>query len=354
VSGSLLSVRDLVKHFPITRGVFGRTVGAVRAVDGISFDVKQGETLGLVGESGCGKTTAGRTILRLIEPTSGAVTFDGANVLALDPARLRELRRRMQIVFQDPFSSLNPRMTVGAIVREGLIIHKLAEGAAAQARVKQLLEEVGLRAEYANRYPHECSGGQRQRIGIARALAVEPRFIVCDEPVSALDVSVQAQVINLLQDLQRDRGLTYLFIAHDLSVVEHVATRVAVMYLGHIVELAGADDLYAEPLMPYTQALLSAVPIPDPRKRKQRIVLTGDVPSPADPPSGCPFHPRCHHPARDAACARITPPLETKADGHLVACIKQLPTRISWEEQQVAGATNPPERYVPLALATRS
>jgi oligopeptide/dipeptide ABC transporter ATP-binding protein len=354
VSGSLLSVRDLVKHFPITRGVFGRTVGAVRAVDGISFDVKQGETLGLVGESGCGKTTAGRTILRLIEPTSGAVTFDGANVLALDPARLRELRRRMQIVFQDPFSSLNPRMTVGAIVREGLIIHKLAEGAAAQARVKQLLEEVGLRAEYANRYPHEFSGGQRQRIGIARALAVEPRFIVCDEPVSALDVSVQAQVINLLQDLQRDRGLTYLFIAHDLSVVEHVATRVAVMYLGHIVELAGADDLYAEPLMPYTQALLSAVPIPDPRKRKQRIVLTGDVPSPADPPSGCPFHPRCHHPARDAACARITPPLETKADGHLVACIKQLPTRISWEEQQVAGATNPPERYVPLALATRS
>jgi oligopeptide/dipeptide ABC transporter ATP-binding protein len=354
VSGSLLSVRDLVKHFPITRGVFGRTVGAVRAVDGISFDVKQGETLGLVGESGCGKTTAGRTILRLIEPTSGAVTFDGANVLALDPARLRELRRRMQIVFQDPFSSLNPRMTVGAIVREGLIIHKLAEGAAAQARVKQLLEEVGLRAEYANRYPHEFSGGQRQRIGIARALAVEPRFIVCDEPVSALDVSVQAQVINLLQDLQRDRGLTYLFIAHDLSVVEHVATRVAVMYLGHIVELAGASDLYAEPLMPYTQALLSAVPIPDPRKRKQRIVLTGDVPSPADPPSGCPFHPRCHHPARDAACARITPPLETKADGHLVACIKQLPTRISWEEQQVAGATNPPERYVPLALATRS
>ena len=354
MSASLLSVRDLVKHFPITRGVFGRTVGAVRAVDGISFDVKQGETLGLVGESGCGKTTAGRAILRLIEPTSGQVTFDGLDVRALDAERLRALRRRMQIVFQDPFSSLNPRMTVGAIVREGLVIHKIAEGAAAQARVQQLLEEVGLRAEYANRYPHEFSGGQRQRIGIARALAVEPRFIVCDEPVSALDVSVQAQVINLLQDLQRDRGLTYLFIAHDLSVVEHMATRVAVMYLGHIVELAAADDLYAEPLMPYTQALLSAVPIPDPRKRKQRIVLTGDVPSPADPPPGCPFHPRCHHPAKDAACTRIIPPLETKAEGHLVACIKQLPTRISWEEQQAAGATRQPERYVPLTLATRS
>jgi len=354
VTASLLSVRDLVKHFPITRGVFGRTVGAVRAVDGISFDVKQGETLGLVGESGCGKTTAGRAILRLIEPTSGQVAFDGLDVLSLEPARLRALRRRMQIVFQDPFSSLNPRMTVGAIVREGLIIHEIAEGAAAQARVKQLLEEVGLRGEYASRYPHEFSGGQRQRIGIARALAVEPQFIVCDEPVSALDVSVQAQVINLLQDLQRDRGLTYLFIAHDLSVVEHVATRVAVMYLGHIVELASADDLYADPLMPYTQALLSAVPIPDPRKRKQRIVLTGDVPSPADPPSGCPFHPRCHHPAKDVACTRITPPLETKAPGHLVACIKQPPTRIGWDEQQAAGATNPPERYVPLALATRS
>jgi oligopeptide/dipeptide ABC transporter ATP-binding protein len=354
VSASLLSVRDLVKHFPITRGVFGRTVGAVRAVDGISFDVKSGETLGLVGESGCGKTTAGRAILRLIEPTAGQVTFDGVDVLTLDPSRLRALRRQMQIVFQDPFSSLNPRMTVGAIVREGLIIHRIAEGAEAQARVRQLLEEVGLRPEYASRYPHEFSGGQRQRIGIARALAVEPRFIVCDEPVSALDVSVQAQVINLLQDLQRDRGLTYLFIAHDLSVIEHVATRVAVMYLGHIVELADAGDLYAEPLMPYTQALLSAVPIPDPRKRKKRIVLTGDVPSPADPPPGCPFHPRCHHPAKDAACTRIRPPLETKAEHHLVACIKQQPTRISWEEQKAAGATHAPERYVPLALAMRS
>jgi oligopeptide/dipeptide ABC transporter ATP-binding protein len=353
VTASLLSVRDLVKHFPITRGVFGRRVGAVRAVDGISFDVKQGETLGLVGESGCGKTTAGRSILRLIDPTSGGVTFDGVDVLALDAPRLRALRRQMQIVFQDPFSSLNPRMTVGAIVREGLVIHRLADGAEADARVRQLLDEVGLRPEYARRYPHEFSGGQRQRIGIARALAVEPRFIVCDEPVSALDVSVQAQVINLLQDLQRDRGLTYLFIAHDLSVVEHVATRVAVMYLGHIVELADAADLYAEPLMPYTQALMSAVPIPDPARRKSRIVLTGDVPSPADPPTGCPFHPRCPHPAKDAACARITPPLEPKAEEHLVACIKQPPTRISWEEQQAAGATRPPERYVPMALAPR-
>jgi oligopeptide/dipeptide ABC transporter ATP-binding protein len=353
-SPSLLSVRELVKHFPITRGLFGKTVGAVRAVDGISFDVKRGETLGLVGESGCGKTTAGRTILRLIEPTSGQVTFDGVDVFTLDAPKLRALRRRMQIVFQDPFSSLNPRMTIGATVREGLVIHELAEGAAADARVRQLLEEVGLRAEYARRYPHEFSGGQRQRVGIARALAVAPEFIVCDEPVSALDVSVQAQVINLLQDLQRDRGLTYLFIAHDLSVVEHVANRVAVMYLGHIVELATAEAIYAQPLMPYTQALLSAVPIPDPRKRKSRIVLSGDVPSPSAPPPGCPFHPRCHHPAKDAACTTIVPPLETKAQGHLVACIKQPPTRISWEEQRAAGATNPPEHYVPVALALRT
>jgi oligopeptide/dipeptide ABC transporter ATP-binding protein len=240
-------------------------------------------------------------------------------------------------------------MTVGSIVREGLTVHRLAEGAAADARVRQLLDEVGLRPEYASRYPHEFSGGQRQRVGIARALAVEPKFIVCDEPVSALDVSVQAQVINLLQDLQRDRGLTYLFIAHDLSVVEHIATRVAVMYLGKVVELARAERLYAEPLMPYTQALLSAVPVPDPSARRQRIVLTGDVPSPANPPSGCVFHPRCHHPQKDAACARIVPPLEEKAPGHWAACIKQLPTAVSWESQQAAGATKRPERYLPVA-----
>jgi oligopeptide/dipeptide ABC transporter ATP-binding protein len=350
----LLSVRGLTKHFPIRKGIIRRITGAVRAVDGVSLDVARGETLAVVGESGCGKTTAGRSILRLIEPTSGTVRFDGVDVLALGRDDLRALRRKMQIIFQDPFSSLNPRMTVGAIVREGLTIHKLAEGAAADARVRQLLQEVGLRPEYASRYPHEFSGGQRQRVGIARALSVEPRFIVCDEPVSALDVSVQAQVINLLQDLQRDRGLTYLFIAHDLSVVEHIADRVAVMYLGKIVELASADDLYREPLMPYTQALLSAVPIPDPTTKRERIVLRGDVPSPANPPPGCVFHPRCHHPQRDEACTRIVPPLEAKAPGHWVACIKQPPTTVAWDAQQAAGGTHPPERYLPqVALRQR-
>ena len=344
----LLSVRNLVKHFPIKGGVFGKTRGAVKAVNDVSFDVVPGETLGLVGESGCGKSTTGRLVLRLIEATSGSVSFDGRDMLALSAGDLRRMRRRMQIVFQDPFSSLNPRMTVDAIVREGLTIHKLAEGAEADKRVKQLLDEVGLSSEYASRFPHEFSGGQRQRIGIARALAVEPAFIVCDEPVSALDVSVQAQVINLLQDLQRDRGLAYLFIAHDLSVVEHIADRVAVMYLGRIVELATGDDLYREPLMPYTQALLSAVPVPEPRSRKSRIVLTGDVPSPANLPPGCVFHPRCHHPAKDAACTAIIPPLEEKTPGHFVACIKQTPTSVSWETQQAAGGTKPPERYLPI------
>jgi oligopeptide/dipeptide ABC transporter ATP-binding protein len=344
----LLSVRDLEVHFPIRKGILGRTVGHVRAVDGVSFDVMPGETLGVVGESGCGKTTTGRAVLRLIEATGGTVRFGGHDVRALAAGALRRLRREMQIIFQDPFSSLNPRMTVGAIVREGLTIHRLAEGAAADARVRELLDEVGLRPEYANRYPHEFSGGQRQRIGIARALGVEPRFIVCDEPVSALDVSVQAQVINLLADLQARRGLSYLFIAHDLSVVEHIADRVAVMYLGRIVELAVAADLYREPLMPYTQALLSAIPVPDPSRRRARIVLAGDPPSPANPPSGCVFHPRCHHPARDAACARLVPPLEEKAPGHWVACIKQPPSRVDWSAQQDAGGTKPPERYLPV------
>jgi oligopeptide/dipeptide ABC transporter ATP-binding protein len=348
-SQPLLSIRNLKKEFPIKKGVFARQVGALKAVNDVSFDVARGETLGVVGESGCGKTTTGRAILRLIEPTSGEIRFEGRDVRSMGTSELRALRREMQIIFQDPVSSLNPRMTVGAIIREGLTIHKLAEGAAADARVRQLLQEVGLRPEYANRYPHEFSGGQRQRIGIARALSVEPKFIVCDEPVSALDVSVQAQVINLLGDLQRDRDLTYMFIAHDLSVVEHIADRVAVMYLGKVVELATADDLYREPLMPYTQALLSAVPVADPHARKERIILQGDVPSPANPPSGCVFHPRCHHPAKDAACTKIVPPLEEKAPGHFVACIKQTPTVITWEEQKQAGGVHPPERYLPLA-----
>ncbi len=345
----LLSVHNLRKEFPIRKGVFARQVGSVKAVNDVSFDVARGETLGVVGESGCGKTTTGRTILRLIEPTSGEVRFEGRDVRSMGTSELRALRREMQIIFQDPVSSLNPRMTVGAIIREGLIIHELAEGAAAVARVRQLLEEVGLRPEYSNRYPHEFSGGQRQRIGIARALSVEPKFIVCDEPVSALDVSVQAQVINLLGDLQREHNLTYMFIAHDLSVVEHIADRVAVMYLGKVVELATSDDLYREPLMPYTQALLSAVPVADPKARKERIILQGDVPSPANPPTGCVFHPRCHHPAKDAACAKIVPPLEEKAPGHFAACIKQTPTKVSWEEQKQAGGVHPPERYLPLA-----
>ncbi|MDB4915281.1 MAG: oligopeptide/dipeptide transporter, ATPase subunit [Gemmatimonadetes bacterium] len=338
MSTPLLSVRDLVKHFPIKSGIFGKVSGQVRAVDGISFDVNAAETLALVGESGCGKSTAGRAILRLIEPTSGSVSFDGHDVLTLGREELRRLRRKMQIIFQDPFSSLNPRMSIGAIVREGLTIHKLAEGAAADTRVRQLLDEVGLRPEYASRYPHEFSGGQRQRVGIARALSVEPSFIVCDEPVSALDVSVQAQVVNLLQDLQRDRGLAYLFIAHDLSVVEHIADRVAVMYLGHIVELAPVDMLFDMPIMPYTQALLSAVPAPEPGVKRERILLTGDVPSPANPPSGCVFHPRCQHPAKDEECARVVPPLEEKTPGHWAACIKQ----------------NAPDFFIPRSALHRS
>src|SRR5687767_12912589 len=317
---ALLTVRDLKKHFPIRRGFWSRTVGHVKAVDGVSFDILPGEVLGLVGESGCGKTTTGRCILRLIEPTAGEVVFEGQDVVGLDRGDMRGLRRKMQIIFQDPYSSLNPRITVGAMLAEALRIHKIAEGEAAQARIRHLLEVVGLFPEHANRYPHEFSGGQRQRIGIARALSVDPRFIVCDEPVSALDVSVQAQVINLLQDLQKEFDLTFLFIAHDLAVVEHISDRVAVMYLGKLMELADSEELYRNPLHPYTRALLAAIPVPEPNARRKRIELEGDVPSPANPPSGCPFHPRC--PIATAECAEVVPEFRDVGGGHYVACIK--------------------------------
>jgi oligopeptide transport system ATP-binding protein len=321
--GTLLEVRGLKKYFPIRGGFFGRERGAVRAVDGVSFWVGRGETVGLVGESGSGKTTAGRTLLRLIEPTEGKALFDGTDVFGLNRKELQALRRRAQIVFQDPFASLNPRMTVGDVIREVLTVHKLAKGRAAESRVRELLQIVGLSPAHAERYPHEFSGGQRQRIGIARALSVEPDFIVCDEPVSALDVSVQAQVLNLLEELQDTLGLAYLFIAHDLSVVEHVSDRIAVMYLGRIVEMGAAREVIHDPRHPYTRALLSAVPVAEPGAARERIVLQGDMPSPSNPPSGCPFHPRCPHPLKDADCASIVPPLAEKAPLHFAACIKE-------------------------------
>jgi oligopeptide transport system ATP-binding protein len=320
---ALVEVRDLKKHFPIRSGFFSRVSAHLRAVDGVSFWIGRGETLGLVGESGSGKSTTGRAILRLIEPTDGTIRFDGEDVGGMDADALQSLRRRAQIIFQDPFASLNPRMTVGDAIREVLGVHKLARGAAADARVRELLDLVGLSPAHANRYPHEFSGGQRQRIGIARALSVEPDFIVCDEPVSALDVSVQAQVVNLLEEIQDRLGLAYLFIAHDLSVIEHVSDRVAVMYLGRIVEVADALALVAEPKHPYTRALLSAVPVPEPGRKRERIVLPGDVPSPIDPPPGCPFHPRCPHPLKDEECAAVRPPLAEKAPQHFAACIKE-------------------------------
>lgn len=317
---NLLEVKGLKKYFPIKKGVFSQTVGHVKAVDDVSFTIKKGETLGLVGESGCGKTTTGRCILRLIEPTAGSVKYKGEEVTTMTGDRLREMRRRMQIIFQDPYSSLNPRITVGGMLTEILKVHGLRKTEAEMKdRVEELLKTVGLNPLHARRYPHEFSGGQRQRIGIARALSVEPDFIVCDEPVSALDVSIQSQVLNLLMDLQQKLGLTYLFIAHDLSVVKHISDRVAVMYLGEIVEITDYKSLYADPKAPYTEALLSAVPIANPRAKRDRIVLTGDVPSPANVPTGCYFHPRC--PKVMEECKSIHPLLADDNQGHTVRCL---------------------------------
>jgi oligopeptide transport system ATP-binding protein len=318
---TLLEVENLKMYFPITQGVIlQRRVGYVRAVDNISFFIRSGETLGLVGESGCGKSTTGRAILQLYRPTDGAVRFEGKNLVEMKGGDLRRMRREMQMIFQDPYASLNPRMTVGSIIGEPLEIHNLAKGRAKQERVQELLRLVGLNPYFANRYPHEFSGGQRQRIGIARALAVEPKFIVCDEPISALDVSIQAQVINLLEELQEKLGLTYLFIAHDLAVVRHISDRVAVMYVGKLVELTDRDSLYENPLHPYTRALLSAVPVPDPviESHRRRIILAGDVPSPVNPPTGCRFNPRC--PFAEENCKTDEPPLTEVKPGHWAAC----------------------------------
>src|SRR6266566_5248455 len=318
----LLEVKHLKKHFPIKGGVFSKTIGYVYAVDDINFTLAKGETLGLVGESGCCKSTTGRTILRLIEPTAGAIYFEGQDITTLDKSAMRALRREMQIIFQDPYASLNPRMTVGSIIGEPLEIHKIAKGSEKEERVASLLQKVGLRAEDMRKYPHEFSGGQRQRIGIARALALNPKLIVCDEPVSALDVSIQAQVINLLEDLQAEFGLSYLFIAHDLSVVRHISDRVMVMYLGKIVEVSPSEQLYLSQEHPYTKALLSAIPVPDPRVESQRrlVELSGEIPSPLRPPSGCRFHTRCPIAVVPGVCADEEPPLEEKSPDRFAAC----------------------------------
>ncbi len=319
VNYNILTVENLKTHFPVRKGLPGKTVKYLKAVDGLSFSIKAGQTLGLVGESGCGKTTVGRSLLGLIPATSGKVTFDGQNVFSLSSVKMRKLRRDMQIIFQDPFGSLNPRMNIGEIVGESLTVHGVVRGKERRERVAELLDRVGLQTGCADRYPHEFSGGQRQRIGIARALALEPKFIVCDEPVSALDVSIQSQIINLLQDLQEQMGLTYLFIAHDLSVVEHISDYVAVMYLGRIVEYATAEKLYADAKHPYTMALLSAIPQPNTKRKSSRIKLRGETPSPINPPAGCPFHPRCH--MKTDQCTKDVPQLQQKgAPNHLAAC----------------------------------
>jgi len=318
VGNVLVEVKDLKKHFPITGGVFSRVVGHVKAVDGVSFQIRKGETLGLVGESGCGKTTLGRVVLRLAEPTSGEALFEGKDVFSLGKEEMRKLRREMQIIFQDPYASLNPRMTVGDIIGEPLEIHGVATGAQKEARVRDLLDVVGLASYHIRRYPHEFSGGQRQRIGIARALALNPKLIICDEPVSALDVSIQSQILNLLEDLQGQFGLTYLFIAHNLSVIKHISDRVAVMYLGKIVEMTNEAELFRNPKHPYTEALLSAVPVPNPEIKRQRIVLEGDVPSPVNPPSGCRFHTRCR--IAQEICNQEDPAWQEKAPDHWYAC----------------------------------